>query len=257
MAALTEPVRERSRRRRAKVAAPPRWSGRNSYSNFVALMKVTLPVVAVMLVGLIVFWNKIVPNPRLLAPDFSSIAPEFAQNLAMVNPRFDGIDKEGRPYSLTAAEALQTSTDANEIDLLQPSGDMTLPDGTWLSLSADRGLYRRKEELLDLAGNVSFFHDEGFELRSPDALVNFGAGIASGGSGVEGQGPAGTLAAEGFEFRDEGMTILFRGESQLVIYNTADASTNAGNPEPVNVAPGLEPVGLAPDAPPPPPAVIR
>jgi len=257
MAAFAETGRNRSRRRQARAAAPPRWSGRNSYSNFVALMKVTLPVVAVMLVGLIVFWNRIVPNPRLLAPDLSSISPEFAQNLAMVNPRFDGVDKQGRPYSLTAAEALQIKTDANEVDLLQPSGDMTLEDGTWLSLSADHGLYRRKEELLDLTGNVSFFHDEGFELRSPAAAVDFRSGVASSDAGVEGQGPSGTLAAEGFEFRDEGMTILFQGQSHMVIYNKAEASDAAAEAGPVNVAPGLEPVGLAPDAPPPPPAVIR
>jgi hypothetical protein len=53
------------------------------------------------------------------------------------------------------------------------------------------------------------------------------------------------------------MTILFHGQSHMVIYNEAEASDAAGSEGPVNAAPGLQPVGLAPDAPPPPPAAIR
>lgn len=258
MATVADGGERRSRRRRARAAAPPRWSGRNSYSNFVALMKVTLPVIAIMLVGLIVFWNKIVPNPRLLAPDLSSLSADFAENLAMVNPRFDGIDNEGRPYHLTASAAQQIDSNANEVTLMQPSGDLTLQDGTWLSLSADQGRYLRKEELLHLAGNVSFFHDEGFEMQSPTALVDFRGSRATGDEGVTGQGPSGMLEAEGFDFKNEGLIIIFTGKSHLTIYETAKKSEQSEAPGPKNVADEVDPtVGLAPDAPPPPPAVIE
>jgi len=259
MASVADGGERRARRRRARAAAaPPRWSGRNSYSNFVALMKVTLPVVAIMLVGLIVFWNRIVPNPRLLAPDLSSLSADFAENLAMVNPRFDGIDNRGRPYHLTAAEAQQLDSDANEVDLLQPSGDVTLEDGTWLSLSADQGRYLRKEELLHLAGNVSFFHDEGFEMQTPSAIVDFKQSLATGREGVSGQGPSGMIEAEGFEFRNEGLNIIFTGQSHLQIFETASKSEQSEAPGPDNVADEVDRnVGLPPDAPPPPPAIVQ
>ncbi|HKY95200.1 MAG TPA: LPS export ABC transporter periplasmic protein LptC, partial [Kiloniellales bacterium] len=258
MATLAGGEQGRARRRRIRAAAPPRWSGRNSYSNFVALMKVTLPVVAIMLVGLIVFWNKIVPNPRFLAPDFSSLSADFAQNLSMINPRFDGMDNKGRPYHLTASQAQQTDTDANEVKLVQPSGDLTLEDGTWLSLSADQGRYLRQEELLYLVGNVSFFQDEGFEMATPEALVDFRASRATGDQGVTGQGPAGLLDAEGFDFQNEGVDIIFTGKSHLTIYKISQKSKQSEAPGPENVADEVDPeVGLAPDAPPPPPALIQ
>jgi len=258
MASVTEGGQGRARRRRSRAASPPRWSGRNSYSNFVALMKVVLPVVAIMLVGLIVFWNQIVPNPRLLAPDFSSLSADFAENLAMVNPRFDGIDNRGRPYHLTAAAAQQIDTNANEITLVKPSGDVTLENGAWLTLAADQGRYLRKEELLYLAGNVSFFHDQGFEMLSPEALVDFRNSTATGDQGVTGQGPSGMLDAEGFRFLNEGMSILFTGQSHLTIYKTAEKSEQSEAPGPENTAHEVDPnVGLAPDAPPPPPALIQ
>lgn len=258
MATVTDGGQNRARRRQARAAAPPRWSGRNGYSNFVALMKVTLPVVAIMLVGVIVFWNRIVPNPRLLAPDVSSLSADFAENLAMINPRFDGIDNAGRPYHLTASEAQQLDSNANEVTLIQPSGDVTLGDGTWLSLSADQGQYLRKEELLHLVGNVSFFHDQGFEMQSPSALVDFRASRASGDQGVTGQGPAGTLEAEGFDFQNEGVDIFFNGKSHLTIYKVAQTSKQSKATGPENVAAEVDPdVGLDPDAPPPPPAVIK
>ena len=258
MATVADGGQSRADRRRTRAAAPPRWSGRNSYSNFVALMKVTLPVVAIMLVGLIVFWNKIVPNPRLLAPDFSSLSGDFAENLSMINPRFDGVDNQGRPYHLTASEAQQADTDANEVNLIGPSGDLTLEDGAWLSLAADLGRYLRKEELLYLEGNVSFFHDQGFEMQSPVALVDFHASRASGDQGVSGQGPSGLLEAQGFDFRNEAMDIYFTGKSHLTIFKTAQKSKQSEAPGPKNVASEVDPkVGLAPDAPPPPPALIQ
>lgn len=205
---------------------PPRWSGLNAYSSFVSLMKVTLPVVAVCLVGLIVFWRDLVPNPKLIAPGISNLSADLAQNLAMVNPRYNGVDEYGRPYTVTAESALQKGATDNVIELIRPTGDMTLEDGAWISLSAERGRYNRKRERLLLNDNVNFFHDQGFELRSPTAEIDLRTAEARGDRGVEGQGPQGALEAEGFEFLERGDVILFTGRSHLTVY--ADEEDEGG-----------------------------
>ena len=196
----------------------PRWSGLNAYSSFVSLMKVTLPVVAVCLVGLIVFWRDLVPNAKLIAPGISSLSADLAQNLAMVNPRYNGIDEYGRPYTVTAESAMQKGANDNIIELIRPTGDMTLEGGAWITLSADHGRYNRKRERLLLTDNVNFFHDQGFELRSPSAELDLRNAEAHGNQGVEGQGPQGALEAEGFQFLERGNVIHFTGKSHLTIY---------------------------------------
>lgn len=207
----------------------PRWSGANAYSNFVALLKVTLPVVAVCLVGLIVFWRDLVPNPKLIAPGISDLSADLAQNLAMVNPRYNGVDELGRPYTVTADSASQKGANENIIELERPTADITLENGAWIALSAERGRYNRKLERLLLADNVNFFHDQGFELRSPFAELDLRRSEARGNRGVEGQGPQGALEAEGFEFLEEGNVIIFTGKSHLTVYPQEDDGMLGGS----------------------------
>ncbi len=206
----------------------PRWSGLNAYSNFVALLKVTLPVVAICLVGLIVFWRDIIPNPKLIAPGISSLSGELAQNLSMVNPRYNGIDEYGRPYTLTADSAKQAGKSDNLIELVNPNADITLEDGAWISLSAERGRYNRKQERLLLIDDVKFFHDQGFELRTPFAELDFRRGYARGDRGIEGQGPQGMLEAEGFKFEQNSNVIYFTGNSHLTVFPDDDADATLG-----------------------------
>ena len=208
------PPAPRDRRRRP---APPRWSGRNGYSYFVSLMKFTLPVVAVVLVGLIVFWQQIMPNAKLLSADISDLSADMAKNLVMIGPRYDGIDQNGRPYSLTASVARQVEDNEDVMLLLQPTADMTLEDGAWAALSADKGRYNRKTEKVFLVENVNFFHDRGFELRAPYAEIDFVTSTARGDKGVEGQGPSGIIVAEGFVFQEAGGVMLFTGQSHLTV----------------------------------------
>ncbi len=217
------PQGEPSGRRRRQ--APPRWSGRNGYSYFVSLMKFTLPVVAVVLVGLIVFWQQLVPNGKLLSADLSDLSPDMAKNLVMVGPRYDGIDQYGRPYSLTATVARQVEDNEDIMLLMQPTADMTLEDGAWAALSADKGRYNRKSERIFLIDNVNFFHDRGFELRTPAAEIDFVTNVASGDKGVEGQGPSGLIEAEGFVFQQSGGVMLFTGKSHLTVLPDPDGKS--------------------------------
>jgi lipopolysaccharide export system protein LptC len=91
-------------------------------------------------------------------------------------------------------------------------------DGTWLALTAKVGYYDRQTELLDLVGDVNLFHDQGFEVRTEKAQVDLKGGTASGDLPVEGQGPSGTLTAEGFRAIDSGKTVIFTGKSKMILY---------------------------------------
>ena len=204
---------------------PPRLSVSNRYSIFVGFLKVLLPAVAVALILLVVVWPEISRDGREFRVRVSDISLEQADSLTMLNARFEGVDDKERQFTLTADEATQTTDDENLIRLELPKGDITLEDGTWMAMTAREGRYRRDTQMLDLNGEVTLFHDRGFELRTQAAQVDLEAGVARGSEDVEGQGPFGNLEAEGFEVLDRGARVLFTGKSRAVLYPKTEQDT--------------------------------
>ncbi len=203
---------------------PPRLSGRNRYSLFVSTMKIMLPALAAALILLVFAWPQLSFKDERFRLGMSRFALDQAENLTMLNARYDGLDEQRRPYMITADMATQAKQDETLIDLELPKADMTMEDGAWLALTARTGEYRRSVELLDLAGSVSLFHDRGFELFSESARIDLAAGTAEGLEPVNGQGTFGTVEAEGFRVLDRGQTIIFTGKSRLVLYPDAQGA---------------------------------
>ncbi|MGF1609058.1 MAG: LPS export ABC transporter periplasmic protein LptC [Kiloniellales bacterium] len=198
---------------------PPRFSGRNAYSLFVVVLKVVLPAFAAALVLLVVVWPQLNPDDSRFRIGVTRISLSQAENLSMMNARYDGIDKESRPFTITADLATQESANADIVDLELPKADITLEDGTWLVLTAKTGRYRREAETVELNDNVVVFHDQGFEVRTDAATIFLKEGAARGSSPVQGQGPSGLLTSEGFQLINRGERIIFTGKSRLVLYS--------------------------------------
>ena len=138
-----------------------------------------------------------------------------ASDLRMVNARFSGIDRESRPFVITAAIARQKPNLDGLVTLERPKGDLTTQNDTWLELSSDTGFYEPQSQHLDLFGNVALFQDKGNEFHSSSAHVDMAASTAEGDDPVSGQGPFGTVTAQGFRILDRGNTIIFKGHAQL------------------------------------------
>lgn len=195
------------------------------YSSFVRAMKFLLPGVALLLIGLIVAWPYInVPDARFRI-GFADLTVKEADDSSMVNPRYLGTDKSDQPYSITAEIARRLAESGNVIELDSPKADIALDDGTWLALTAARGIYGRTAETLDLIGSVVLYHDSGYEFLTEKAKIDLRDSSAEGDVPIRGQGPFGNLQAEGFRLVNKGKTIYFTGKSKLVIYPGADQGT--------------------------------
>ena len=198
--------------------APPRLSRRSGYSLFVGAMKVILPALAVGILLLVLVWPSLMPEDTRFRIGLSDLGPEGGGELSMINPRFQGRDKAGRPFSVVAERATQPSEEGGRVELTAPKADITLADGAWLILGARAGTYHREREVVNLRGDVSLFHDRGFEVHTARARLDLAAGEASSDSPVSGHGPAGRLEAEGFRLYDGGRRIVLLGRSRLHAY---------------------------------------
>ncbi|MEJ0072220.1 MAG: LPS export ABC transporter periplasmic protein LptC [Pseudomonadota bacterium] len=95
---------------------------------------------------------------------------------------------------------------------------MTTAGGAWVAVTAETGVYHNDAKLLDLAGDVSVFHDGGTEFHTTTAHVDLGAGSAAGDDPVDGQGPSATIKSAGFRLYDRGARIIFTGKAHLMLY---------------------------------------
>ena len=189
-----------------------------TYSRFVTMMKVLLPVIALALIVLVVAWPYLKINDTRFNIGFTALKVGNVEDPAMINPRFQGADKDRQPFSITADIAKNLLKGGKSVELEMPKADISLEDGSWLVLTAKSGVYVRQDETLTLNDQVNLFHDSGYEFRTESAVIDLTKGTASGRVSVTGQGPFGNLKAEGFHLVDKGKTIYFIGKSKLTIY---------------------------------------
>jgi lipopolysaccharide export system protein LptC len=189
-----------------------------SYSRFVALMRVGLPVVAAAIITIVIAWPQLSEAPKGFRLGISEVAPGDSGDQRIVNANFTGTGSEGRPYTITADSAWQAQKSPDSIQLAFPKADLTLNTGAWLAMSAETGVFDRQSQLLDLEGAVNLFHDIGYELHTPSAHIDLVNGSAQGDDPVQGQGPGGTMTSKGFRIMDRGQRIMFTGKSRLVLY---------------------------------------
>ena len=185
------------------------------HSRRVRALRLLLPAVALALIALIVAW------PQIKPPGFSisigSTGDGTADAPHMMNARFTGVDVEGRPFSVTAQSIIQIGETPETVDLTTPQADITLQDGSWLTLNAKSGVFSQKNQILGLRESVNLFHDKGYEFHTSAADIDLRASSASGGRPIAGQGPFGQITAEGFMILDRGRRVVFTGHTRLVI----------------------------------------
>jgi lipopolysaccharide export system protein LptC len=173
--------------------------------------KFLLPAAALLLLASIALWpeyNRVVDKARVAMHGLSATI----DGARVTNAHYNGVDERGRPYTVTAATALQR--DAERVDLTVPNADMTLENGTWINVKSKLGVYMRKAQQLDLSENVVLYRDDGTTMTTATATVEMQAGAASGATATHVEGPFGTLDATGFTTVDKGAAIQFWGPAR-------------------------------------------
>jgi len=188
-----------------------------SHSRFVQRSKWILPSLAASLLLLVVTWPQLKSVVDRLHFTLPRIDLSDARNLRMLEPRYTGIDRENRPYVLTASSATQVSGSDDIVSLLAPKADMTTNSGNWVEVTSYTGTYQPQPQLLDLYGDVELYQDRGNEFHTDSARVDIANGTAKSDQPVTGQGPFGHVTAEGFTMLDRGAVIQFNGKTNLTL----------------------------------------
>lgn len=188
-----------------------------SFRLHIKLLKVVLPIVALALVLVVVVWPQIRPNMDRLQMTSLPTAEPGSDSESAINARYQGEDQQGQPFSIVADTIKDVDSEGSRMQLAQPRAEITLKDGEVWTLAADSGLYDRAQKLLDLGGTVTLASESGYRFRTTQAHIDLNTNIASGSAPVQGNGPFGKLAAQGFRITDQGQTVFFNGQAKMVV----------------------------------------
>lgn len=207
---------------RVDIAAP-RTSGREGrttslrrYSRFVGVAKRILPATALALLLLVAVWPRIQGAvERIRFERLPKIDVSQARQVRMVDPHYTGVDRNNRPFVVTADVATQMAKADDAISLYSPKADLSTTGGHWDRLTAYVGLYQPQVQRLDLFGNVELSQNKGNTLRSDSVTINMAQGTAVSQDPVEGDGTFGHVTAQGLRILDRGQKIIFTGHAVL------------------------------------------
>jgi lipopolysaccharide export system protein LptC len=147
----------------------------------------------------------------------------------MRSPRYHGVDQRGRPYTITATTANQTSPE--RVALVDPKADLTTEAGSWVMVQAQEGVFIQHQSLLDLSKEVTLYREDGTMLSTDTAAMDLKAGAGTSSDKTHAEGPFGTLDAQGFTMTEKGSVIQFQGASHAIL-NAADAKPTTPAPTP-------------------------
>ncbi|HTI88817.1 MAG TPA: LPS export ABC transporter periplasmic protein LptC [Alphaproteobacteria bacterium] len=211
------------------LGEPPRRVAAVKRRRYVVLLRIALPMAALLLAALVVAWPKLQTRERSsfnLQP--VSADPKEVEQLRMVNPRFLGLDAKQQPYTITALTATQERPGADTILLDTPQADIQLETGAWVTVTAQNGRYSQKGQTLDLQGDINVFHDLGYEFHTESAHVDLATSTVSGEEHVTGHGPSGNIDSQGFMILDRGATVVFSGSARLLLTPGAQGGLTSG-----------------------------
>ncbi len=183
----------------------------------VVTTKLVLPLIALALLTLIAIWPELDRATRQAQVAFRRVAG-VVDGAAMNNARYRGTDERGRPYTMTADVARQTSQ--NRIDLVEPKGDLSTESGGWLLVEAREGVFLQRDNQLDLARDVFLYRDDGMTMRTQAMAIDMKSGAAASNVAVHIEGPMGVLDAPGFVLMEKGAVIQFPGPARMVMNGT-------------------------------------
>ena len=134
--------------------------------------------------------------------------------LRVDNALYRGADDKGRPFSLTAGEAVQRSSAEGIVRLDKLIARLLLDDGP-ARLTAGAGQYDINDEVVAVDGPLSVTAADGYRMIARGVSLDLATKQLTGSGGVEGETPAGTFRADRLSADLSARTVTLSGNARL------------------------------------------
>ena len=136
------------------------------------------------------------------------------ERLRVDNALYRGQDDTGRPFSLTAGEAVQRSSLEGIVRMDDMRARILLSEGP-AQLLAPGGAYDIEAAAMRVPGAVRMTAADGYSMLLRDVLISLTSKTVVGTGGVSGAIPAGTFSADQLEADLDARTVALQGNARL------------------------------------------
>jgi lipopolysaccharide export system protein LptC len=202
------------------------------HSRLVRVLRVAVPAlvaVAALVIFLMTYFNPL----RMLTKLPVNIGDLVVSGtkITMEAPHLSGFTRDARAYELSADNAAQDLTKPDIVDLHNIRAKVQMQDKSTLQLTAVRGIYNSKGEVLKLDRNIEITSTTGYAGHLSEAIVDIRKGHVVSTKPVVVKLLQGTLNANRLEIRDSGDRVIFDGGVNMVLMlNPIDGQANGAAP---------------------------
>lgn len=199
----------------------------SGYTLFVRITKIILPLAALIIIGVVMTrLSTPVLQPSDTLPTADKTTPG---QIEVIQAQYEGVDDQGRVYTLIADRASRAPSGENNVLLENPKADLLMEDGSWLAMQARSGGYSIDTAFLSLKDSVSVFHDTGYEIGLTALDIDLKKKTAYSANPLHIQGPQAQMDAATLDIKDSGNTVVFGGPVRILLYAlTPDKKDGAG-----------------------------
>jgi lipopolysaccharide export system protein LptC len=117
------------------------------------------------------------------------------ERLRVNNAMYRGEDKRGRPFTVTAGNAVQATAAVPEVRMENLAARIRLSDGP-AELTAVSGIYNYADQRVVVVGPVVFTAADGYRMTTANVAIDLRDRAVVGSGGVSGTIPSGTFSAD-------------------------------------------------------------
>ncbi|WP_374370040.1 LPS export ABC transporter periplasmic protein LptC [Dongia sp.] len=216
--AIDKPGIERLRgTSRGPVVAPPRALFNNRRRSRLLWLKVLLPIIAIGTIGYLSIWSYRNLSDTRITVEAVEKVPLLDAGMKVSGIAFEGRNDKDRAFSVTALSATETTGNKDIVNLEEPQAQIELSETSWIAVTAEKGVFDRQRDFVDLKGAVTLYYENGMTFVTDQAEIDLSNNDASSSLPVTGTDERRELTAEGFELRENGDVVFFKGRSHLRI----------------------------------------
>jgi lipopolysaccharide export system protein LptC len=138
------------------------------------------------------------------------------ERMKMQSAEYRGLDDQGRPFTIQAAQAVQAKSSVPIVDIGGMAARIELKEGP-ARITADRARYNIETQKVDVLGPILFTAADGYRLETRDVALDLNKHTAVSGGGVEGRMRLGRFTAGGMNVDLPQRRVVLTGRPRLHI----------------------------------------
>lgn len=205
-----------------------------AHSNLVRRLRFALPMLALVVLAVVMVWPTLEQSlnrkliDKVVVPQ--DVLEQAKTENRVLHANYASVDDKGRPYTISAREAVQEKNNPDSIFLEAPQADIAVNDTENLIISSKHGLYEQAQSHLSLMDDVTMTHSDGTVLKTTLLYFKLGAQSASTHAPVIVTGPRGTLKAAGLDVQNRGDVTIFKGPATLTLQTSSSLKPGEAQP---------------------------